>query len=89
MFTNEQMKEVQGKLHDALQSTQKLLETLGDRAQAELKLRVVQAQVSSKDQLAQLGRELVRAGQKLQGLVQDHAPVKKEAADSGVQPPAN
>ena len=76
MFTNEQMKEVQGKLHEAFQSTQKLLETLGDRAQAELKLRVVQAQASSKDQLAQLGRELVRVGHKLQ-----------KAAGSGVQPP--
>lgn len=73
MFTNEQMKEVQSKLQDAFQSTQKLLETLGDRAQAELKLRMVQAQVSSKDQIGQLGKELVRVGQKLQELARKPA----------------
>lgn len=89
MFTNEQMKDVQAKLHEAFQSTQKLFETLGDRAQAELKLRVVQAQVSSKDQIAQIGKELVRVGHKLQELAKDPAVAKEEAAGSGVQPPAN
>lgn len=87
MFTNEQMKEVQGKLNLAFQSTQKLFETLGDRAQAELKLRVVQARVSSRDQLAQVGKELVRLGQKLQELSKDAPPSTEEAAGSGVQPP--
>ncbi len=87
MFTNEQMKEVQGKLHEAFQSTQKLFETLSDRAQAELKLRMVKAQASSKDQLAQVGKELVRLGQKLQELAKDPELAKEEAAGSGVQPP--
>ena len=87
MFTNEQMKEVQGKLHEAFQSTQKLFETLGDRAQAELKLRMVQAQASSKDQIAQLGKELVRLGQKLQELARHPGLAKEQAAGSGVQPP--
>ena len=90
MFTNEQMKEVQAKLHEAFQSTQKLFETLGDRAQAELKLRMAQAQVSSRDQVAQVGKDLVRLGLKLQELAKDSGVAKQEAAaGSGEQPPTS
>jgi F0F1-type ATP synthase membrane subunit b/b' len=48
----------------------KVLETLGDRAQAELKVLLRQAQGLSKEQVGQLGAELVKLGNHLQELSQ-------------------
>ena len=46
----------------------KLVELFGDRAQAELKQFLAQAQVSTRDQVFNLGAELVKFGQKVQEL---------------------
>jgi phytoene/squalene synthetase len=81
MFTTEQMSDLQTKVRDAFSSAQsratararefeqearKVLETLGDRAQAEMKTLLQQAQTSSREQLAVLGAELEKLGKKLQ-----------------------
>ncbi len=112
MFTAEQMSEFQTKLHESFQNAQqrastrareleadarKILETLGDRVQAELEELRSRAQVSSKDQLSQLGAELIKLGKKLQSLASDPksgpkadvAPRAADASGSGVQPPAD
>ena len=56
----------------------KILETLGDRAQAELKTVLQQAQNSSREQMHTIGVELEKLGKKLQELSQ--APVKPPEA---------
>ncbi len=48
------------------QEARKVLETLSDRAQAELKTLVSQAQVSSREQMNILGIELEKLGKRLQ-----------------------
>jgi len=75
------MSEFQSRLHGAFQQAQakaaarakefeqearKVLETLGDRAQAELKVFVEFAQKGSREQMAILGVELEKLGKKLQ-----------------------
>jgi hypothetical protein len=88
MFTTEQLNEIQAKVRKMESEARKALSTLGDRAQAELKDLFTLAEVSSKEQLNQLGKELVRLGQKLQDVARDPAVAKAaEAAASGVQPP--
>jgi vacuolar-type H+-ATPase subunit H len=77
------MNEFQTKLHEAFQQAQtraaarvrefeqearKVLETLGDRAQAELKVFLQFAQKGSREQIAILGVELEKLGKKLQEL---------------------
>jgi F0F1-type ATP synthase membrane subunit b/b' len=81
---------VQSKIHEAFQQAQtkasarakeleqearKVFETLGDRAQAELKTLLAQAQASSREQMGVLGAELEKLGKKLQELAT--APVAK------------
>lgn len=108
MFTPEKMNEFQTKLHETFQSAQqrasararelevdarKILETLGDRAQAELEELMSRAQVSTKEQVSQLGAELVKLGKKLQDLASASkakaATTAADAGGSGVQPPAD
>jgi F0F1-type ATP synthase membrane subunit b/b' len=75
------MSEFQSKLHEAFQQAQakaaarakefeqearKVLETLGDRAQAELKVLFEFAQKGSREQMTILGVELEKLGKKLQ-----------------------
>lgn len=48
------------------QETRKVLETLGDRAQAELKALLHSAQNSSREQMGIIGAELERLGRRLQ-----------------------
>ncbi|HUJ27560.1 MAG TPA: hypothetical protein VLW85_16160 [Myxococcales bacterium] len=63
----------------------KVLETLGDRAQAELKVLLQQAQTVSRDQLLVLGVELEKLGKKLQELAkQNKAPEAAHAAAENV-----
>jgi hypothetical protein len=76
MFS-EQMNQIQSRLNETLGAAQKrahefeaearkIVETLGDRAQTELKVLLAQAQGLSKEQVAQLGGELVKLGTRLQ-----------------------
>ncbi len=62
----------------------KVLETLGDRAQAELRTLLQLAQKGSREQMTLLGVELEKLGKKLQELAKA-AP--KDAAGAGAQPP--
>jgi hypothetical protein len=66
--------------HDA----RKVLETLGDRAQAELRTLLRVAQKGSREQMTLLGVELEKLGKKLQELAKA-AP--KETDGAGAQPP--
>ena len=70
----------------------KIFETLGGRAQAELRVLLAQAQGMSKEQVAQLGGELVKLGSRLQELAKAWTVEPKAAADAEaapVEPPAN
>jgi len=60
------------------QEARKVFETLGDRAQAELKTLLAQAQASSREQMAILGVELEKLGKKLQQIAA--APAKPPEA---------
>jgi hypothetical protein len=100
MFTTEQVNQFQTKLHNAFtqaqtkattrarefeQEARKVLETLGDRAQAEVKSFLQQAQTSSREQLAVLGAELEKLGKKLQELAK--AAEKPAPADGAATQP--
>ena len=65
----------------------KVLETLGDRAQAELKVLLQNAQKGSREQINTLGVELEKLGKKLQEIAAKSAS-KAEAAVNGATPPA-
>jgi hypothetical protein len=64
-----------------------VLETLGDRAQAELKVLFQNAQKGSREQINTLGVELEKLGKKLQEIAAKSA--AKEVAVNGQTPPAN
>ena len=85
MFNTEHVNEFQAKLHETFQTVQRMFETLTNRAQAELKVFLGQAQVSSKEQVAELGKELVRLGERLQKMAHETS----TSGSSGVQPPAD
>ena len=95
------MSEFQTKIHEAFQQAQsraaarakeweqearKVLETLGDRAQAELKTLLQTAQKGSSEQLATVGIELEKLGKKLQEIAAKSAP-KAAATVNGQTPP--
>jgi len=70
----------------------KVLETLGDRAQAELKTLLQHAQTTSREQMGILGVELEKLGKKLQELAA--TPKAPEAAHAAAEnatqtPPAS
>ena len=92
------MNDFQTRLHEAFQQAQtkaaarakdfekearKVLETLGDRAQAELKTLLQNAQSSSREQMHLLGVELEKLGKKLQELAT--APKAPEAAHAAAE----
>ena len=109
MFNSEKVNEFQAKVQQAFESAQaraaarvrdfetearKALETLGDRAQAELKVLFARAKTDTREQVVQLGGELIKLGKKLQEMARVEVPPtsegeKAEAAGSGTQPPAN
>ena len=89
------MNDFQSKIQDAFQQAQakattrarefeqearKVLETLSDRAQAELRTLVSQAQVSSREQMNILGIELEKLGKRLQEMAAAPAAVKPAEA---------
>jgi len=63
------------------QEARKVLETLGDRAQADLRALLKIAQKGSREQMNLLGVELEKLGKKLQELA------KAAAKEAGGQPP--
>jgi hypothetical protein len=100
------MSDIQTKIQEAFQQAQtkaaarakefeaearKVLETLGDRAQAEVKTLLAKAQTNSREQLGFVGVEIEKLGKRLQELAT--APVAKppEAAhaadEKATQPP--
>ena len=79
---------------DFEKEARKVLETLGDRAQAELKTLLANAQTSSRDQMVILGVELEKLGKKLQDLAKSskapeaaHAADEKATVEGATQPP--
>jgi phytoene/squalene synthetase len=101
MFTTEQMSDLQTKLHDAFTSAQsratarareleqearKVLETLGDRAQAEVKTLLQQARTSSREQLAVLGAELEKLGKRLQVIAAQPGKATEKAPETQPKP---
>jgi F0F1-type ATP synthase membrane subunit b/b' len=69
----------------------KVLETLGDRAQAEVKTLLQHAQQSSREQMGVIGVELEKLGKKLQELATTPVAKPPEAAhaadEKATQPP--
>ena len=61
------------------QEARKVLETLGDRAQAELKVLRKFAQKGSREQMAALGVELEKLGKKLQEIAARNGASKSDA----------
>jgi F0F1-type ATP synthase membrane subunit b/b' len=94
--------EFQTKLHDAFtqaqtkasarakefeQEARKVLETLGDRAQAEVKTLIHQAQTTSREQLGAIGVELEKLGKKLQELATQPVKPAEPPQGTATQPP--
>jgi hypothetical protein len=92
------MAEFQKKIEEAMKNAQskaasrarefeaearKVLETLGDRAQAELKTLLLKGQATSREQMGILGVELEKLGKKLQQLA--IAPKAPEAAHAAAE----
>jgi F0F1-type ATP synthase membrane subunit b/b' len=73
------------------QEARKILETLGDRAQAEVRTLMAHAQNLSREQMAVLGVELEKLGKRLQDLAATPAGKPPEAAhaadEKATQPP--
>lgn len=78
-------KRAQARARELEGEARKILETLGDRAQAELKELIHQAQGLSKEQVGQLGAELVKVGTRLQELSKSW---KASAAEAASEKPA-
>src|SRR5262244_318081 len=64
----------------------KILEALGDRAQAELKVLISAARSDTRDRIADLGAELEKLGRKVQELARTPA-AKNEPAETGPNGP--
>src|SRR6266852_4276935 len=99
MFTSEQVKQAFGtaqakaKAKEFEAEARKVLEALGDRAQAELKVLISSAKSDTRDRIADLGAELEKLGRKVQELARTPVPPKDAAAaesgPNGAQPPVN
>ena len=68
------------------QEARKVLETLGDRAQAEFKVLLQKAETGSREQLTAFGVELEKLGKKLQEIAAKGTDAK--ATVNGATPPA-
>ena len=101
MFTSEQVKQAFGtaqarasaKAKEFEVEARKILEALGDRAQAELKVLISQAKTDTRTRIADLGAELEKLGRKVQELartpVATKDPQAAESGPNGAQPPVN
>ena len=105
MFSTEQVTQFQARLHEVIQQAQtraaarakefeaasrKMLETLGDRAQAELTQLLSAAKVDTREQVERFGVELEKLGKRIQAMARSAT----QASDAngttrpGTQPPA-
>jgi hypothetical protein len=93
----EQMNQFQSRLNETFGAAQKraqeieaearkIVESLGERAQAELKVLLAQAQGLSKEQIAQLGGELVKLGTRLQDLAKSWKATNGKASSGDSAP---
>ena len=103
MFTSEQVKQAFGtaqakaaaKAKEFEAEARKVLEALGDRAQAELKVLISTARSDTRDRIAELGAELEKLGRKVQELARTPSAPKAEKAEqadsgpNGAQAPVN
>jgi hypothetical protein len=110
MFASEQVKQFESKVQKTIAEAQKVaqarakqvesearkaFELLGDRAQSEMKQFLAHAQESTREQWTKFGGELIKLGQKLQEMAQQHeaatagaeAEAEKAAAADVQQPP--
>ncbi len=101
MFTTEQLNDLQSRIQNAFQQAQiragafeqearKVLETLGDRAQAEVKVLIRNAQATSREQLGVLGLELEKLGKRLREMATQskHSGPTTATDENNAQPPA-
>ena len=101
MFAQDQVNQFQAQLKQTLADAQKkaqerakefeaeakkLVDLVGDRAQAELKSFLGQAQVSTRDQVFNLGAELVKFGQRLQEMAKAAGTAAPGAAPTETTP---
>ena len=101
MFTSEQVKQAFGtaqakaaaKAKEFEAEARKVLEALGDRAQAELKVLISAAKSDTRDRIAVLGADIEKLGRKVQELARSAPTAKGAAAETGpngsAQPPVN
>jgi F0F1-type ATP synthase membrane subunit b/b' len=101
MFTSEQVRQAFGSAQAKAQSkakefeveARKILEALGDRAQAELKVLIAQAKSDTRGRIAELGADIEKLGRKVQELVraaEKTAAAEPSAGPNGAaEPPVN
>jgi hypothetical protein len=90
MFTAEQMKDAFNQAQNRAstrarafeQEARKVLETLGDRAQAEVKRLLELARTGSREQLGAVGVELEKLGKKLQEIAAQTAKTAEKPAEA-------
>jgi hypothetical protein len=88
MFTSEQVKQAFGtaqakaaaKAKEFEAEARKILEALGDRAQAELKVLIAATKSDTRDRIAVLGADIEKLGRKVQELARSAAIAKDGAA---------
>jgi hypothetical protein len=100
MFATEQVKQWESKFQSSIAEAQKIaqekarqveaearkaFELLGDRAQAEVKQLLSQAQSGTRDQWVKVGEQFIKFGTKLQEMAK---PVAAEAAAPAAEAPA-
>jgi hypothetical protein len=92
MFTSEQVKHAFGsaqakasaKAKEFEVEARKILEALGDRAQAELKVLISQTKSDTRGRIADIGAELEKLGRKVQELARTAG--QKNGAEAGTGP---
>jgi hypothetical protein len=99
MFTSEQMKQAFGsaqakataKAKEFEVEARKILEALGDRAQAELKVWLAQTKSDTRGRIADVGAAIEKLGREVQELARSAGEVKNgdSAGPNGAEPPAN
>jgi uncharacterized lipoprotein len=99
MFTSEQVKQAFGsaqakataKAKEFEAEARKILEALGDRAQAELKVFIAQTKSDTRGRIADLGAAIEKLGREVQELARSAGQVKngESASPDGSEPPSN
>src|SRR5437868_14894053 len=99
MFTSEQVKQAFGsaqakasaKAKEFEVEARKILEALGDRAQAELKVLIAQTKTDTRGRIADFGAEIEKLGRKVQELARSAGELKNgdPAGPNGADRPAD